>query len=124
MSDVDQSTADELLLLEVRLLTPAVRQSPDELERLLADDFVEIGASGRQFDRRQIIEALQGEPPAELSLHDFRVVLLAPDVALATYRSARQTPGAARHSLRSSIWVRRADRWQLVFHQGTSQSAT
>lgn len=40
---------------------PSVRASPDQVARLLADEFIEFGSSGRVFDKRQIIELLQQE---------------------------------------------------------------
>jgi hypothetical protein len=107
--------------LEERLLDSSVRKSPQELAALLADDFVEFGASGRVFDKRQIIDSLQGERPVTLSLTDFRATLLAPGVMLTTYRITRHADSerAAGNSLRSSIWKLLDGRWQMVFHQGT-----
>jgi hypothetical protein len=117
-----EHVADQVRQLEERLLDPGVRASPQELDDLLADEFVEFGASGRTFDKRQIIESL-GQESAVVRrwLTGFTVTVLAPDVVLATYRSARQDSAEARpvHSLRCSIWKRTEGRWQIVFHQGT-----
>jgi hypothetical protein len=116
----------EIHALEMRLLEPLVRASPDKLAELLAADFVEFGSSGRAYDRTQIIAALSVEqgapgPPLERTITDFAVRLLADNVALATYRVARRKPGAAaaEHVMRSSIWRRNGGRWQMAFHQGT-----
>jgi hypothetical protein len=89
--------------------------------RALADDFVEIGASGRIFDKQATIDGLQHESPAEISLTDYQARILAPDVVLVTYHAVRSAPAPAQitQSLRSSIWKRLDGRWQLVFHQGT-----
>jgi hypothetical protein len=103
--------------LEERLLQTEVRKSPEELDQLLADDFVEIGSSGRLFNKQQIIEGLINETPVHRTLLDFKIKLLAPDVALVTYRVHNHEE--QRYSLRSSIWKRNEDRWQMVFHQGT-----
>ncbi len=110
--------------LEARLLKPEVRSSPEELTLLLAEDVFEIGSSGRTFDKKQIIATLQGESELDYSLQDFQVKQLSSDIALATYRIAarRFQDGKARTSLRSSIWVHRQGRWQLMFHQGTPTS--
>ena len=110
-----------LLQLESRLLQPETRKSGDELLRLLAHSFVEIGSSGRLYDRQQVIEALQREQPAERIISDFAVRQLSPGIAVVTYRVIRRFPTEAResHSLRSSIWQQINGRWQLVFHQGT-----
>jgi hypothetical protein len=107
--------------LELRLLDPEVRATPEKLEELLADDFLELGSSGRTYDKREIVDVLQGESGLESSVQDFRIRQLGPDAVLATYQiTARPAPSTdVRRSLRSSILVRFEGRWQLAFHQGT-----
>ncbi len=51
----------------------------------------------------------EGEAP-EIKVEEFGARELSATVVLVTYRSP---------SLRSSIWVLRKGKWQLVFHQGT-----
>ena len=113
--------AEEIRRVELQLLDPEVRSSAAVLDRLLADDFLEIGASGRVFDKAQIIAALESGALLEATVEDLRVRFLAPGIALATYRLRSRTAGneADRFSLRSSLWIFRSDRWQLRFHQGT-----
>jgi len=118
--------SDEIRALEERLLQLGVRHSPGELDRLLADDFSEFGSSGRVFDKPAIIRSLAAELGGgwRYSLEEFRVVLLAPSVALATYRLVgHEPPDEPRHALRSSIWTSQDGSWRLVFHQGTRSSA-
>lgn len=110
--------ADQLGALELRLLQPEVRASPEALHALLAPDFVELGSSGRAYDRAEIIAALREEqaaPPIERTVSDLTVRFLAETVALVTYRVARRDG----RFLRSSIWRLSDGRWQMVFHQGT-----
>lgn len=112
---------DELRQLEECLLQPEFRRNRAAVDALLADDFTEFGSSGRAFTKQEILTLLETETPILLRLADFRAHVLAPDVALVVYRSVRPdgppTPGAA--FLRSSLWVRREGRWQMLFHQGT-----
>ncbi len=103
--------ADDIRALEELLLTPAVRASRAELERLLADDFVEFGSSGRVYAKSEIIEALVQDPVSTASVSDFRLIVLSENAVLATYRSER--------ALRSSLWRREGENWRMVFHQGT-----
>ena len=66
---------------------------PTEVGYLLADEFIEFGSSGRVYDKRQIIAALQQEmldPTTRISLVDFVARRLAPEVFLVTYRTIRQ----------------------------------
>jgi hypothetical protein len=107
--------------LEERLLQSDVRKSAEDVAALLAGDFIEFGSSGRIFNKQQIIAALQDETSIRISLTNFRVQLLAPDVSLITYLAIRldATENQSASSLRSSIWKLIEGRWQIVFHQGT-----
>jgi GNAT superfamily N-acetyltransferase len=116
---------ERIKVLELRLLEPGMRSSSARLDELLAADFVEFGASGRRYDKAGIVASIGADDFSEAITDDFEVHLLAPGLALATYRlrtrGARTPPW--RHSLRSSLWVLREERWQLRFHQGTSTAA-
>ncbi len=102
---------DEILGLEQRLLLPEVRASAEALDALIDDAFVEFGSSGRTYTKADVIAQLQAAPDFAMTVTDFRVIALSPDVALATYRTGG--------SLRSSIWRREGEQWRIVFHQGT-----
>ena len=103
------------------MLQPDVRKSAQDVADLLADEFIEFGSSGRIFNKQQIIESLQHEPPIQRSLVEFHTSVLPPGVILVTYRAIRRcvADGQPTHSLRSSIWKLIEGRWQMVFHQGT-----
>jgi hypothetical protein len=110
----------QLRALEILLLQPHTRTSPEALANLLTDDFREFGASGRIYTKLEIIAALAAESPSTITLTEFDCRFPAPTVALVTYRShhadATGTPASA---LRSSLWIHRDGRWQMLFHQGT-----
>ena len=106
--------------LERRLLAPAVRNSVGEVSALLADEFVEFGSSGAVYTKAEMVAALQMEQSPRADARDFAVRILAPDIALITYRTERRNDGAPpKQSRRSSIWRHLDDRWQMIFHQGT-----
>ena len=84
------------------------------LSELIADDFLEFGASGRTLTAAEVRNALAAEPARDVPMEDFAVARLGAGAALVTYRS--RDP---RHARRSSIWVRRNGRWVMRFHQGT-----
>lgn len=102
---------DEIRELEERLLIPAVRASAEALDRLVSDEFVEFGSSGRVYTKQSVIAQMLAEPSITVSVSEFHVLAVSPDVALATYRTGR--------SLRSSVWRREGEDWRIVFHQGT-----
>ncbi|HKR28205.1 MAG TPA: nuclear transport factor 2 family protein [Acidobacteriaceae bacterium] len=115
---MNPTLADELRSLEERLLDPEVRRDRTAVASLLAPDFLEFGSSGRTYNRDQILDLLASEPnrPRSVQLTDFAARLLAPHVALVTWRAIRPD---GTQSLRSSVWIRREARWQMLFHQGT-----
>jgi hypothetical protein len=119
---MDEATvSDQIRALEERLLEPTVRKSRSALERLLADEFVEFASDGHVYDKDEVISALQLELPLRRSIADFAIQSLSTEIVLATYKVSRadQASGEIVRSLRSSVWRRAGDGWQLIFHQGT-----
>lgn len=120
-----QALAIELARLEAQLHCPAVRADGERVHRLLHAEFEEIGRSGDFHSRQATLAALQVEAPLPEMLADAYVATqLGPGIALLTYRSASRQPDGSfsHHTLRSSIWVFAAGRWQLRYHQGTPTS--
>jgi hypothetical protein len=120
--EIEESIKRELQSLEEQLLQPETRQASNNVAALLADDFIEIGSSGRIFNKKEVIKGLQNEGEVRWILSAFKARCLASGIVLVTYRAARQDDPAKSpiHSLRSSIWKSTEGRWQMVFHQGTS----
>ncbi len=122
----NDAVEQEIRALEGRLLDPDVRQDPrGDLERLLAPDFVEFGASGACYDKRTVIDAVVRSPRMHHRVTAFGIRLLGTGVVLATYvceSSYDGIGGGPQRSLRSSIWELGPDGWRAVFHQGTVTS--
>jgi hypothetical protein len=113
---------EELRRLEEMLLEPEVRRNSELVAALIGDDFVEFGSSGRVFDKAAILAELKDEVRTRnVILSEFGCRMLAEGIALITYRTTRRHEGGAvlGSAWRSSVWVNREGRWQLVFHQGT-----
>ena len=91
------------------------------MSELLAEEFVEFGSSGRQFNKAQVVAALQSESPVQVTASEFKVWLLSSQIALVTYQAQRHGDPSV-HTLRSSIWQQKEGQWQMVFHQGTPVS--
>ena len=105
----------EVTELELRVLALAAAGDHMGVVEHLHHDFREFGASGRVWNRDSIAEALA--PGEELpAVSDLSARLVAGGAVLVTYRAEGQRAGA---SLRSSLWVRDAQGWRLLFHQGT-----
>lgn len=106
---------------ELRLLDPAVRSSADLMAELLHPEFREIGASGRLWNRSEIITSLVESSRASdepIGVSDMAGLLLAPGVVHLTYVS----DNGARRARRSSVWRWTEAGWRLYFHQGTLSS--
>ena len=90
-----------------------------EFDAMVESDFWEVGASGRRYTRKYILEALEQRvrTPAEdlWETTDFRCQELSADLYLLTY-TLRQ---GERITRRTTIWRRSTDGWKIVFHQGT-----
>ncbi|WP_273835523.1 DUF4440 domain-containing protein [Guptibacillus sedimenti] len=105
----------QIFQLEKELLTPQVRENSLKLNSILAADFFEFGSSGTIWSKKDAVEG--GLSLREMTLSDFDIHPLAKDVMLATYRVHDKTRN--QQTLRSSIWRKNGDQWQLFFHQGT-----
>lgn len=121
MKSTEHPRAD-FFALETSLHKKNIRNSPDAVAALLADNFMEFGSSGRTYTKTTIIELLKGETvDSRVIVENFESRELGPGVVLVTYVSCRPVGinGKVRRALRSSIWKFQQDRWQMVFHQGT-----
>lgn len=114
MKDND-NLKEQLLELEQGHLNLENRKSSEELDKLLADEFLEIGSSGIMYDKKDCLEL--GVVLTEMSLYDFTIHPITSDVVLTTYFISDKT--RERNTLRSSIWKLIDGRWRLIFHQGT-----
>ena len=115
-----KAVEDELRALEERLAMPAAGESRESLAVLLAAEFREFGSSGRVYDAATTLDALVAGAPQRFVFEDFHAAPVSGDAVLVTYVSRSVSgPGWKPPVLRSSLWVRRENRWQLLFHQGT-----
>lgn len=108
-------------VLEERLAMPGATESRASLGALLAPEFREFGTSGQVYaDATAVIDALARGARPRLVFEEFQAARVSANTVLVTYRS-KSTPGPGWKppALRSSLWVKRDGRWQLLFHQGT-----
>lgn len=112
----------QLIELEQLLIQPATRLSTELLNRYLADDFYEIGASGRCFGKADVLTRLPTETPPVITQQDFDCRVLADGLAQLTYRATiqRAEHEVVAYSIRSSLYRFDGANWQMLFHQGTA----
>jgi len=113
-----KTLAETIKSYEERLLKPDVRKSLEEVSKLLADDFYEIGKSGKTFTKSQVIESMQKESDDySVSLSNFELRELDTDLLQATYKTTNHRTGIS--AIRSTLWRKNESGWQAIFHQGT-----
>jgi len=109
-----------LFELEKSLHTFEIRSSEVKIAKLLSPDFFEFGSSGSLWTREDILKRLPAEQgSAKIESTNFKATVLAPEVVLITYISIRTEADIKTEFLRSSIWRKNSDEWQMEFHQGT-----
>lgn len=105
--------------LELALLDPAGRADASLLDRLISNDFVEVGASGRTFGKGDVLARLPLERGVSFHAEHISVNLISPTVGLVTYTAQRIADGSTVCSKRCSIWRLDQENWQVIYHQGT-----
>lgn len=120
-SDADLERAlEELRAREPIFHRPELGTTRADFERMMAEDFWEVGASGTRYDREVVLEELERrhrEPHDDVwETSEFRCQKLATDLYLLTYTLLQDDKRLTR---RATIWRRAAAGWKIVFHQGT-----
>ena len=105
--------------LEENLWREETRFDIPYMKRLMADDFIEFGRSGRTYDRASVLAATKQPIDAVIPLPNFSVRPLSESVVQVTYDSHVRNEGGVAYAHRSSIWCREGSGWKLRFHQGT-----
>jgi hypothetical protein len=110
--------------MERALHSAEARAHTSLISAKLSPDFFEYGSSGKIWTRENVLEDLVKEDGStRIESKDYKAKLLSKDVVLVTYISAKIKTGLPSvEFLRSSIWRKNADGWQIEFHQGTLRS--
>jgi predicted kinase len=116
---LSKATIEHIISQEKRLLDRTELEK--NLSTLIDDEFIEIGSSATHYNKADVIQWLSSVDQSIRSGTDFLAKLLENHLVLLTYTSHIQNaPGTPdKKALRSSIWRKQDDIWQMVFHQGT-----
>jgi hypothetical protein len=119
-----QRVTRELAAREPIFHRPEFGTSRADFEAMMADDFFEVGASGKKYPREFVLEALElrlRSPVSEqLNVTDFACRRISAEIYLVTYQ-LEQAHG--RLSRRATLWQKAAAGWKVLYHQGTLISA-
>lgn len=109
----------ELTSLEIFIHWPAIGTSKQILENLLDENFWEVGASGKKYEREIVLEVLlertQKENTEKWASENFQCALLSENIYMLTYTNYQ----GERKTERVSIWKRIDSGFKLIYHQGT-----
>jgi hypothetical protein len=115
----DRAVLEELKRREPIFHRLELMGSRADLEAMTAEDFWEIGASGRRYSRTYVLETLagRGQEPLEdrWETRDFYCRELARDLYQLSYTLLQ----GQRKTRRTTLWQRTATGWRILFHQGT-----
>ena len=113
---------EELRRREPIFHTPRFAVTLDDVERAVAPEFWEVGASGRRYSRSFILHMLATDPARYVNAEEagwtadgFAVRRLGANTYLLTYMLNQ----AGRRTRRATIWEQTAEGWRILYHQGT-----
>jgi len=121
---MNQQLAKQIEDLEISLMQPEVRRSAKRISELLTDDFVEFGMFGKVYSKQDFVESLPNAVEEKDEVYkptNFKAVEIATNTILLTYKATIEFLKTKEtiKTLRSSIWQKRDENWQMIFHQGT-----
>ena len=116
MNDIDD--VDAAVGCELELLDPVCRVDPGRVAALLADDFIEIGQSGRIGSRDDVVAALAAEPGMDgITVGPMSGQRIAPGLVVVRYTTHHHGGAGTFH--RSGWWRQTTNGWRCWFHQAT-----
>src|SRR5579864_2944127 len=112
------SVLEELKRREPIFHRPEYAGSRAALEKMTAEDFWEVGASGRRYSREYVFQTLAARAEETIvdrwRTSDFHCRELGPDTYLLTYTLLQDE----RRTRRATIWQKSAGDWKILYHQG------
>lgn len=114
---------EELRRREPIFHTPEFGTTLEDFDRMMADDYWEVGASGRRYSREFILRHLEENPPVDAAAagwqsFDYGLRRLGPETYLFTYTLVQ----GERITRRATIWRSTGEGWRILYHQGTMVS--
>lgn len=110
----------ELCSLEPIFHNQNFGMTEEAYRRAIGPGFWEVGASGRRYDSKFLLQALERSAmpdaaTAGWSCTEFGIRALGLDTYLLTYTLNQ----AGRLTRRATIWRKSSEQWQILYHQGT-----
>jgi hypothetical protein len=124
---ISKDLKDLLITNEKAIVDAQKRRDVTAVDALLAEDFREIGSSGRMFCKSDVLDGIKESQIVDCSFEEFRFLRVDSTCVIVTYvtTATRILQGLeqSRRAYRSSTWVERNGAWRIIFHQGTVLTA-
>jgi hypothetical protein len=127
-TDVRPLTPLEETLITQSKALPQAEQAKDAgaLQRLLSDDFQQVGSEGTLHPKRDLLDDAREGRLTGFTLYNFKVLPLDDNVAIVTFDAVILQPEgdddvAPRYQHFSDVWVKQGDEWRLRFQQATAR---
>jgi len=118
---------EQLRKLEVELHQFETRSNHSRIDQLIHSSFSEIGYSGIVYSKEDILDSLLNEVDSTYTVwsQDYQFIELAKDLVQVMYKEAHMDAQGilSRHAIRTSLWQKELDKWQVKFHQATPVSS-
>ena len=91
----------------------------------LAEDQLYVNSQG-VHSKAESVKGVAAEGTSDLTLDDWKVIMVGKDVAIVTYRATPKAvacgpePAVERNT---TVWAKRGGKWLAVFHQDTMQTS-
>ena len=111
-------TLEALMRIEPLFHAVCPEATESLFEELVADDFWEIGASGRKYSREFALHTLKSRQSTDAEnwqTSDYHLSQISESVYLLTYTLHQPN----RTTLRLTIWQQVSGQWKATYHQGT-----
>ncbi|MBA3766309.1 MAG: nuclear transport factor 2 family protein [Acidobacteria bacterium] len=117
------ATGDEAMLIarEKEVWELIKKKDAQGFAAYLAEDQLYINSQGAH-SKAETVKGIAAEGPSDLTLDDWKVIMIDKDAAIVTYRATPKAeacgpePAVERNS---TVWVKRGGKWLAVFHQDT-----
>jgi len=121
------SPTENTLIAQSEAISQAQKGKDTEtLQRLLTDDFQEVGSEGKLHPRPEFLDDAKEGKLKDFTLYNLSVLAVNDNTAIVTYDAIIHEPEgddglAPRYQHVSDIWVKQADQWRLRFQQATAR---
>jgi hypothetical protein len=120
---ISKELEEQLIAKEIDIVAAQKRRDFSAVEAVLAEEFHEIGSSGKMFSKSEVLEAIQEVQIIDYSFEHFELLPVDDGYVILTYiatvRRNHQGQEHCNRAHRSSTWMMRNGSWQAVFHQAT-----